>query len=158
MKDTSNPIRDLIAQRIDNLFGEDSEDLNYVHIFFPKLITLIGTEGCMGIYEGKDPVEVFANVGLTKEDYESILSLIKEGMRISSLENSLEMLNELDKRSDVILMGYLIKVRDFKIKFGASISEIEKFDEDVKNFFANDPAIFTPCSEYEKTIDKNNVK
>lgn len=160
MKDTSNPIKELIDKRISNLSGEESEDLEYVHLFFPKLITLIGTKGCMDIYEGKDPVKAFLEAGLTKEDYESILLIIQEGSRISSLDNSLETLKELDKRSDVIIKGYLNKVRDFKIKSGASSSEIEKFDADVNNFFNNASAIFTPCVEYEKSIDnnKNNVK
>ncbi len=159
MKDTSNPIKELIDKRISNLSGEESEDLEYVHLFFPKLITLIGTKGCMDIHEGKDPVKVFLKSGLTKEDYESIFLIIQEGIRILSLDNSLGALSEIDKRSDVMLMGYLKKVRDFKIKSGASSSEIEKFDNDVNLFFGNNPVIFTPCEEYEKSLDnKNNVK
>lgn len=159
MKDISNPIKELIEKRINNLFGEESADLEYVHLFFPKLITLIGTKGCMMIYEGNDPVKVFEEVGLTKEDYEAILAVIREGMRVSSFDDSLETLREIDKRSDILIKGYLDKVRNFKIKRGASPLEINKFDEDIRTFFGNDPVIFTPCSEYEKSIDnKNNVK
>lgn len=157
MKDTSNPIKELIDERISNLLGEKSKDLKYVHLFFPKLITLIGTKGCMDIHEGKDLIKVFEGAGLTKEDYEAILAVIKEGKRISSLDDSQETLSEIDKRSDILIKGYLNKVRNFKIKMGASPSEIEKFDADVKNFFDNDPVIFTPCEEYEKQFSNKNM-
>ena len=158
MTSTNNPIKELIEQRINNLQGNTQEDLSYVDLFFPKLITLIGTNGCIRIHEGQDSKEIFQNAGLEKEDYESIKSLISEGIRINMEDNSLEMLYELDKRSDIIFKGYLNKVRNFKIKNGASEDEINKFDQDVKNFFDNGNEIFTPCSEYEKTLDKNNVK
>lgn len=159
MTSTINPIKELIEERIDNLLGKEQEDLSYVDLFFPKLITLIGTNGCIKIYDGQDPKEVFQNVGLEKEDYESIASLIGEGKRIYFEDSSLETLYELDKRSDVIIKGYLNKVRNFKIKSGASLKEINKFDDDVRNFFDNGNEIFTPISDYEKEFDnKNNVK
>lgn len=159
MTDNNCPIMELISNRIDNFLPKDeNEDLSYTDLFFPKICTLIGSDGCMQIYGCEDPVKVFISVGLTKEDYESLSSLIKEGMRIYNEDGSLETLFELDKRSDALLKGYLGKVRSFKIKRGVSEDEINKFDADVSNFFDNSPVIFTPCSEYEKAIDKNNVK
>lgn len=152
-------ILELISSRINDFLREDeNEDLSYIDLFFPKICTLIGSDGCMRIYNGENPVEVFISVGLTKEDYESLSSLIKEGMRIYNEDDSLETLFELDRRSDALLKGYLGKVRNFKIKRGVSEDEINKFDADINNFFDNSLAVFTPCVEHEKMIDKNNVK
>ncbi len=158
MESTDNPIKELITERINNLLGEENEDLKYGDLFFPKLNTLIGTEGCLKIYEGENPIKVFETIGLSKEDYESITSIIKQGKNISLMDDSQETLSEIDKRSDALMRGYIDKIRNFKIK-NSSLEEINKFDDDVKNFFGNNPVIFTPCAEYENSLEnKNNVK
>ena len=150
----NSAVRELIVQRINNINGDEHPDLTYLHVFFPKINTLIGSEGCIRIYNGEDVEKVFLSRGLTKEDYESINSLIKEGKRISDEDSSL--LLEIDDRSDKILMGYVNKVRTHLIANGKDVS---KFDEDVFNFFQNDKVIFTPVEEYEKELEENkNVK
>lgn len=152
MGENDNWIKKLIDTRINDIFKEQGDDLTYVDLFFPKINVLLGTDGCMAIYEGKDPLKVFESVGLTYEDFAAINSLIKQGAEMNSTDSSLDTLFEIDRRSDIILSGYLNKVRNFKIKSKRPNSEIEKFEEDVSNFFGNNPAIFTPCEEYEKSI------
>lgn len=155
MTDTNNPIKEIIDERINNLYGdENKEDLSYVDLFYPKIELLLGLNGCISIYNNEDPIKVFENVGLTKEDYESITSLINEGLKINKEDSSLEVLSEIDKRSDIVLVGYLNKVRDFKIKNNVSYDEINKFDSKVNVFFGNNPSIFTACSNYEIDINK----
>lgn len=152
-KAKTNAVVELINERIRKINGDDSEDLNYIHVFFPKINTLIGTEGCLKIYNGEEPEKVFLEAGLHKQAYESIVSLVTEGKRISDEDNSLELLNEIDKRSDVIFMGYVNIVRKHLIE---NNKDITKFDLDVNNFFNNDNVIFTSLDEYEK--EKNIVK
>lgn len=142
-------IRKLIVERINNINGDEEPDLTYLHVFFPKINTLIGTEGCIEIYNGEDTLNVFMSRGLTKEDYESINSLIREGKRINDEDSTL--LIEIDDRSDKILMGYVNKVRTHLI---SNNKDVSKFDEDVSNFFQNDKVIFTPVEVYEKELEK----
>lgn len=157
MANINNPIKEIVIERINNLYGnETSEDLSYIDLFYPKIELLLGLNGCVSIYNNEDPIKVFESVGLTKEDYESILVLLNEGIKINKENNSLEVLCEIDKRSDRILVGYLNKVRNHKIGNNASYDEIKKFDSKINVFFGNNPNIFTACSNYE--LDKNNVK
>lgn len=154
MSDTiNNPVKEVIDTRIKNLLGEDAEDLTYIHVFFPKINTLLGTEGCLEIHDGQEPIKVFEKVGLDEEDYTFICNLIKEGMEISKVDNSLETLMEIDKKSDILLNKYLQKVRSFMLNSGKS-NLVSQFDRDVKNFFGNSDKIFTPCSAFEKENTK----
>lgn len=152
MVENDNWIKKIIDIRISNIFGHNNDDLTYVDLFFPKINVLLGTEGCIAMHEGKDPVKVFEGVGLTSEDFLSINSLIKRGVNINEADSSLDTLLEIDKRSDIVLSGYVYKVRNHMVKTGRTNDEIEKFEKDVADFFGNNPVLFMPCEEYEKTI------
>lgn len=155
-------IRKLIDERIEALFPNEKDDYNddltYKDIFFPKLEVLLGTLGCIKIHEGKDPLIVFNEAGLSKSDYEALSFLIEEGMKINKQNNSLEILKELNSRSNLLMRSYVNKVRNNIIKNSSNLEEVEKFDKKVKEFFNDNENIFTPCYVYEKECIKNNVK
>lgn len=158
-----NSIKKLIYERVEALFPSDKddlidEDLTYKDIFFPKLEVLLGTLGCIKIYEGHDPLIVFNEAGLSKTDYEALSFLIEEGMKINSQDDSLEILKELNSRSNLLMESYVKKVRNNIIKNSSNQEDVEIFDRKVKEFFSNNESIFTPCYVYENEYTKNNVK
>lgn len=159
-----NSIKKLIDERVEALFPSedddliDNNDLTYKDIFFPKLEVLLGTLGCMKIYEGHDPLIVFNEVGLSKQDYDALSFLIEEGMKINKQDNSLEILKELNSRSNLLMRSYVNKVRNNIIKNSSNINDVDEFDKKVKEFFNDNESIFTPCSVYENEYSKNNVK
>ena len=159
-----NSIKKLIIERIEALYKTndedslDNEDLTYKDIFYPKLEVLLGLSGCMEIYKGCDPLIAFNKVGLSKQDYESLSFLIEEGMKINKQYNSLDILKELNSRSNLLMRSYVEKVKNNIIRNSSNNKDIDEFDKKVKEFFNDNESIFTPCYVYENEYSKNNVK
>ena len=79
-------------------------------------------------------------------------------MKINKQDNSLDILKELNSRSNLLMRSYVEKVMNNIIRNSSNNKDIDEFDKKVKEFFNDNESIFTPCYVYENEYSKNNVK
>jgi hypothetical protein len=152
-------IKQIIEERAKNLLDPvEKEDLDYVDLFYPKIELLIGADSCVKIIEGNSSLKEFIKSGLTATDYESLTNLINEGLGYWQQDQTLETLRFINKQSELLMIGYVEKVRNSKIRNGIPAEIISTFDDKTREFFKTQDAIFAPCSDYEIEMSKSSVK
>lgn len=152
-------IKMIIEERARNLLNPvEKEDLDYIDLFYPKIELLIGADSCVKILGGNSSFDELIKSGLTASDYESLSNLIVQGLKYWNDDQSLDTLRVINKQSELLMMGYVEKVRNYKIRTGVPVEIIANFDDKTKEFFKTQEAIFAPCSDYEIEMSKSSVK
>ncbi len=130
------------------------EDIDFIDVFFPKLCAIYGTKICWAIYEGNDIEKMLTERGLSKQDFNEIESMIKNGKNYSDQNNDdLNKLYEVENSYNDRLLKYAEKVRS-KLKEDNKEIDLKIIEEAIKDSFEVNASIYTPCSEYEKNNEK----
>lgn len=151
-------IIDTVIERNKAVLKEDyepREDLDFVDVFFPKLCAIYGAKICLAINEEVDIQELLLQRGLTKKDFDRIDGLMEKGLNFSNQNNnSLDKLFEIERALDYTLKSYAVRVRD-KLSLENKKIDLEIIEKAIRDSFDSNPNIYTPCSVYETTIEKN---
>ncbi len=132
----------------------EREDLNYFDLISPKVFALLGTEGCLSIYNGEDEKKSFENRGLNSEDQIVIEEILKAGF--NSQKSGMD-LSEIDAILNNRLFDYMVKVKSHLIKTNKAF-ELKILQEEIAKCFKNNPYVLdTPCVIYENLLKQKNM-